>query len=686
MRSAIICLTSKLDPCPWIVEDLRKKTGGDILRIIGSDVKQKDLSKYDRLFVMYQTELSPINELFIKFCEEYKNDLKNSTLVISHPIREIKSVSERESIIEGISKFGEFWSGYSQKSSGKVLILSTKDGNKRLVERFSVSMGCEWKYVRDVSYNPYAYSVIFCPYLFIMEGEEIDSKTAKLYIAIGVILVFAGLLFSAAVIIAGGYRAGRVGMISFFGVIMIYLGRRNLKNNRWRISRSAETKSRELAMFMTIIPGLGHIYLGRIRRGLTCMLLTFTIITQIVVSILYLSAEEAIILIYAVIFLFIWIFWLYVDIEDSCNKMGLYRGTNLISGYSAFNKDRIENTRRIVIIVGGVIFILFCMLMATYIPEGRVISIAVLAASLLITGYTAMEYYRNIDRKYCFDVPSKYTSSHQLPKAAVVYKGIFPSRAAKRVAARYSADLIKMFKNNPSKPLDLSMYDNILIEYSPNVSKRPSRSNQKFLETNSQWVKNAGFFVDIAYIYTHRSEPFKELLSTTNGIISAYEEETGEKRDLWTIPVSDSPLDYEALTFVSSELEIRSLLQPPDQIIDFKDSILISFSNCGDNSENMSLLFSYFLIFPAIFFMVLLLAEDEILFRLALATMITMIPIMMIWATELLTRVPKRFLYRRMIKEDGTFGRIRHRMVWGAVCIASVAIMIVGCGVMIFCL
>jgi len=679
MRSAIICLTSKLDPCPWIVEDLRRKTGGDILRIIGSDVKQKDLSKYDRLYVMYQTELSPINELFIEFCNEYKNDLKNSTLVISHPIRDIKSVSERDSVIEGMAKFREFWSEYSQKNNEKVLVLSTKDGNKRLVERFSTLIGCEWKYIRDLSYNPYAYSVILCPYLFIMESEEVNSTTAKLYVAVGIILFFVGIFLIVGLMYMGGGHAVRLGSIPMFGVFLMYVGRRNIKNNRWRNKESSVGKSRELAIFMLIIPGLGHIYLGRIRRGLICMLVTATLIAQIVMAFLHASVEEVVVMVYAITFLFIEVLWIYVDTEDICNKMGLYNGTSVIRGYSALNRDRTENTKRILIIVGGIILIL---LSAVYVPEGRVISMIVFAISLLVTGYTAVEYYRNIDRKYCFDIPSE-NFTHSLLKTAVIYKGIFPSKAAKRIAARYSADLIKMFKNHPDKPLDLSSYNNILMEYFPNISKKPSRSYQKFLEVNSRWVRNAGFFVNVAYIYDHKSEPFSELLLATKGIITSYEEELGRKCDIMTVPVSDSPLDYEALMFVSSELELQSLLRPPDRAIDFKDSMLISFSNYGDNGENMSLVFSYIMIPTIMFLMVFLLAEEGIIFKLALSVMFTLIPFMMIWATELLTRVPKRFLYKRMIKEDGTFGRIRYRKTWGVACILITIITIAICGLMI---
>jgi hypothetical protein len=683
MRSAIICLTSKLDPCPWIVEDFRKKTGGDILRIIGSDVKQKDLSKYDRLYVMYQTELSPMNEVFIEFCNEYKKDLKNSTLVVSHPIRDIKSISERESVIEGIARFSEFWSEYSQKNSKKTLVLSTKDGNKRLVERFSTLMECEWKYIRDLSYNPYAYSVILCPYLFIMEGEEINSTTARLYIAVGTILFFAGILLIVGVLYIGSRHATRLGSISMVGVFLMYIGKRNLKNNRWRNKETATEKSRELAIFMLAIPGMGHIYLGRIRRGLVCILVTVTLVLQIAIAFLHASAEEAIISIYALVFVFFEVLWIYVDTEDICNKMGLHKGTSVLGGYSSLNRDRIENTKRIVIIVGGVVFLLLSTVFAVYIPEGRMISIVVFAVSLLVTGYASAEYYKNIDRKYCFDVPSDGLT-YILPKIAVVYKGIFPSRATKRIAARYSADLIKMFKERSNEPLDLSMYDNVLIEYSPNLSKRPVRNYQKFLEVNSQWVKDAGFLVNIAYIYNHKSEPFKELILTTKEVISSYEEELGKKCNLFTIPVSDSPLDYEALMSVSSELELRSLLRSSEKVIDFKDSMLISFSNCGDNSEHMSLLFSYLMIPTIMFVMIFMVAEEEILFELALSVMFTLIPFMIIWAIELLTRVPKRFLYRRMIKEDGTFGRIKHRRMWGAACVLTTAIMAVFCGLMIF--
>jgi len=684
MRSAIICLTSKLDPCPWIVEDLRKKTGGDILRIIGSDVKQKDLSKYDRLFVMYQTELFPINEVFTEFCEEYKNDLKNSTLVISHPIREIKSVSERESIIEGISKFSKFWSNYSQKSSEKVLILSTKGGNKRLVERFSAPMGCEWKYILDMSYNPYAYSVILCPYLFIMEGEELNSTTAKLYIVMGLFLFFLGIGLVIGVSLMGASRVSRIGMISMIGIFLMYVGKRNLKNNRWRNKEASAEKSRELAIFMTAIPGLGHIYLGRTLRGLLCMSITAVVVFAFVYTFFVeSSADFAITAIYAICFLGIEIFWLYVDIEDTCNKMGVHKGVYILTGSWAFNRYRVENTKRIITIVGGTIILIPSLLFSIYISDGRNISIAVFVASLFIIGYTAVKYYNNIDRKYCFDIPSGYHVSYPLPKIAVIYKGLFPSFAAKRTAARYSADLIKMFKNPPNKPLDLSSYDNILIEYSPNISKKSSRGDKKFLETNSQWVKDAGFIINIAYIYGHTADPYSGLSQFTEERISAYEEEFGKKYDVFFVPISDSPADYKALDVVSSELKFQSFLQPSSQRIDLKNALLVSFSNYGEGNETMSRFFSYFMLPFIVFLFVFLLSEQGILFRLFLAVMLTSIPYLMIYAVELLTKVPKRFLYCRMIKEDGTFGKIKHRNMWGIACIAMSVIMTILSGLII---
>ena len=684
MRSAIICLISKLDPCPWIVEDLRKKTGGDILRIIGSDVKQKDLSKYDRLFVMYQTELFPINELFIKFCEEYKNDLKNSTLVISHPIREIKSVSERESIIEGISKFSEFWSGYSQKNSEKPLILSSRGGNKKLIERFSASMGCGWKYILDISYNPYAYSVIFCPYLFTMEGEELNSTTSKLYIVMGIFLFFLGIGLVIGALLMGAHQVSRLGTISLIGGFFIYQGKRNLKNNRWRAEETSEKKSRELAIFMSFIPGLGHIYLGRTLRGLLCMSITAVVVSAFVYAMfIELSADFAIIAVYAICFIGVEIFWIYVDIEDTCNKVGVHKGIYNLAGYSAFNRDRIENTRRTVTIVGGILILILSSLFSVFVSDGRNISIAVFVTSLFITGYTAIKYYDNIDRKYCFDAPSDHNKNHPLPRIAVIYKGVFPSAAAKRISARYSADLIKMFKDPPNKPLDLSSYDNILIEYSPNISKKSSRSYKKFLETNSQWVKDAGFILNIAYIYNHTADPYSGLPQFTEERISAYEEEFGKKYDVFTIPISDSPTDYKTLDAVSSELKLQSLLQPSDQRIDLKNTLLVSFSNYGEGNETMSRFFSYFMLPFVVFLFVFLLSEQGILFKLSLATMLTLIPYLMIYAVELLTKVPKRLLYCRMIKEDGTFGKIKHRNMWGIACIAMSVILTVLSGLII---
>jgi hypothetical protein len=127
VKTAVICSARAKDPNPAMISDIEKITHyGDVLRLIGGR-GHKDLSEYDRIFVLYQYPVSPVNQDFIDFCNEYKDDIKSARLIISFPVFDMVERYSTDINIGDLNKFIDgFWPSYAGHDENKVLVIQRK--------------------------------------------------------------------------------------------------------------------------------------------------------------------------------------------------------------------------------------------------------------------------------------------------------------------------------------------------------------------------------------------------------------------------------------------------------------------------------------------------------------------------------------------------------------------------------
>ena len=469
MTVAVICLASKLNPNAEIVDEFNKRVKGDVLRIIGFDDKRKDLKKYEKIFVMYQNSPSEIPEEFMNFCNEYKDDLTDATLVVTHPVYDPKDNSTINGTISDIETFyKDFWCDIIGCEDKRKMILATDNGNKKLVEFFSQKIGCKWNYLSKRNYDLYGNSLIVCPYVFTIEGERMSNANARIAMAIGAALVIATIsVMIISFLYGAGGAVGRIGILGIIGGLMIYGGKRNIENNLWNPKNELkETKSRDVAMALNFIPGLGHIYLGEVRKGTILLSITIIMGTFMVASLFTQLLYIVEVVIYLVLFVFAHIIICFIDVEQICNKSGTIGNVMSAFGFGTDMDPRnVELYRAAAVILFGSSFLFTSLICLLKIPEHFFFNLLISIVSSVAVIVSAVECKRKIrPRPLVFDI--KMTSKLKSPRTVIIHALTFSSSTVRRLSYRFSADVVNISKLSAKVPTDLSAYDLILVEYS----------------------------------------------------------------------------------------------------------------------------------------------------------------------------------------------------------------------------
>jgi hypothetical protein len=127
-----------------------------------------------------------------------------------------------------------------------------------------------------------------------------------------------------------------------FGSIVVFAGILNIFSDNNNQNNCMEKKNRAIAHDLSIIPGLGHMYLGKIKMGcLMFGLFTFSILLLILSS-YFDQPHSQIYFVYSVSLLTFSIFWSLIRICGVCDEMNLTFEVNFLRNYYVSNVQKCE--------------------------------------------------------------------------------------------------------------------------------------------------------------------------------------------------------------------------------------------------------------------------------------------------------------------------------------------------------
>jgi hypothetical protein len=243
----------------------------------------------------------------------------------------------------------------------RIKYLSYRGNIKKVAENYALKLGCEYKSIEQDSLSLYPYSVIVSPYFFPKEAR-MSVKVANVYIALGIAAILLGAIFTVFTITqtAYGYGTFRLFIWLFIGgPYSIYVGRKGKKDNNWKEYYGERTdKVREFAVFLTLIPGLGHFYLRRRKSGAAVFSLTLLLMTTMVLSLMLRIEnnidEDNFVMLFIVYGIITWAFaafWAYLDIEKIRIEEGIPFSPRLILYDSPQEYGRIDGYKRTTFLV-----------------------------------------------------------------------------------------------------------------------------------------------------------------------------------------------------------------------------------------------------------------------------------------------------------------------------------------------
>ena len=132
----------------------------------------------------------------------------------------------------------------------------------------------------------------------------------------------------------------------------------------------------------------------------------------------------------------------------------------------------------------------------------------------------------------------------------------------------------------------------------------------------------------------------------------------------YTMPISDYTSDIEVMVAASRELNIPIVSPYNESIEDWNNVVLVVFQNA------LRIFFVYlFVSVPLAAMLTGWLMEIGGWQTVALIILSTIAMVTMLFATELLTKMPKYLSYKYLIDYDGTFNGLRCRRLIGVVCV-----------------
>ena len=665
-NTAIICLTSELTHNNGIVKEFRKRIKGDVLKIIGSSSKHTDLKKYDRLFVMYQNSLPDISDVFMRFCEEYKDDLNRATLVVTYPVYEFKnSVAMEQSANDIRSFYKDYWCGTMGCKDGDTMVFATSNGNKSLVVPFATRMGCKWDYLNGYGYDPQSCSLMVCPYIFVIEEtEKTTNSNAKIKIVLGVLLIFVGIFGASIGIYYGVTGGGRIATISFFGAIMIYFGRKNLINNRWTAGKNIErVKNKEIAVILSFIPGLGHIYMGEKRNGVILLAITIATGVLIIISLFMNWFNSVELVVYLLLFAPAHLFFSFFNVEDICNRSNVFGETISLYGcWVVIDPRNIALYKAEVVVFFGSLILFVSVAAAVMISEHTIMNVLVALLSMVFIIYYSATYKRNLRPKtFVFDFISQTLSVRQ--RAIIFHGKMFPSMAVRRLSHRFSAEVVNISKLSNNEAVDLSGYGLVLIEHYPHLHVNGSKMYERFLDVNSHQLYRFTYLIPVELFASYSKCTIELAIDSTRDLLNDLQIRVDRKLRPYLIPTSDYITDQETIKTASVQLDMPITSPIHEPVNDWKGVVLMTFYNV-----NRYLLTCVLIFILAVALITGLVADIGnwqvgILIVSSIALTFTII-----FTVELLTKRSKHLLYKYLIDENGTFGGLAHRKAWGIGC------------------
>jgi hypothetical protein len=169
------------------------------------------------------------------------------------------------------------------------------------------------------------------PYIFFQWRHVVRLTESGLYVIFGIGVV----ALSTAIFAAEEYDYPIILNGVILGAIMAIVGLSGIRSSKedGRVGPPDNSKSRSVAHILSIIPGMGHMYLGRFRTGLM-ILSPFAISIVLGVPALLLDAGTAVVFTaYSMTLLFFSALWSMIRICETCDDMDLPFEAGLFSAY-----------------------------------------------------------------------------------------------------------------------------------------------------------------------------------------------------------------------------------------------------------------------------------------------------------------------------------------------------------------
>jgi hypothetical protein len=232
MKAAIIApkrtFNSKL------LNDISKKTGGDVLKIIGKK-NRHDLNAYDKAVFVYQYKLSPLRDEFIDFCNDNKNQIRDAVLVIDvamDPSVDQEPIQKYRDELDSIVLF--FSSVFKQVSPNETAVVRTDYFGKDVQRKYAEMMGLKYTDVFDGrTFSDNSIIVIFSskPDMRL----EISEKRASAYMLVGLAAVTLAIFFICVVIVYDTFLAmGRTFGLFLAGPLLAYTAYKTRNYAYWK--------------------------------------------------------------------------------------------------------------------------------------------------------------------------------------------------------------------------------------------------------------------------------------------------------------------------------------------------------------------------------------------------------------------------------------------------------------------
>ena len=646
-KTAILCSDSK--PTSGSAQTiLQNNTDGDVLRLIDCKKgRERDLNKYDRIFVLFDPTEEDRYEKFIEFCDMHREHLKNAVLVLACPVDPNNGIRVQTTAEQVKTFLDEIWSKYHTGETKKEIVLAAENDSEKIIVPLSTCTGHDWKQSGRKKIALDDYSLILIPYRYYpVKPREPDKTVAQFMIIIGMLLLSAFLILTVVIIYSGAYGALRILAFLMFGIILVPLGRSSILFCQWLdLSHNYEGR---VSGFWSFVPGTGYLRTNNVIGGLF-FLSVFTL--PIIVNTLAIAFSSSEFLLQMIPYTFIlWLtgcVWTLTDVDTEYdrsvieNSPGPYLNTFLDLGWIR-NKKRLSG-----IVMCSMFFI--CGSIQIICDFGiRELNYVLTAFSFIVMIFLSITQIQNYSRKYPF------TENITMPKTrtAVLHSGVICSREARCIAKRYSADILNMFKTDPKKPLDLSSYDNVLIDFFPKSFKKIPKNYLRFFEVNAELLKRAGFLCHLEYSL-RPSWSLEKLPKWLDSRLRSYDEEFKIDYVRYIVPISDLSIDTDLAIHLSSDCDLGILRMPEKQYPVFKNSILICPVNLNFHID-MVTLYSALAVMPFFIYFMGMVFGMDLLIPACAAVSIALAAFLIRMVTEILTDRPKLLLYEHMIKHYRT--------------------------------